>query len=197
MKLSHCSRSRERGRNLGSVGATMNTIPQTSGIYKWTCMPTGKIYIGSAIDLYQRWQDHRWMLRTQRHANRYMQRAWNKYGEDAFVFDVLELVLSPFLLEREQYYLDKWKPFERDRGFNIYIKAGSPYGRKVSDESRRKMSESQKRRAAAMSPEQKAVFYSNRSASRKPGCKRKHPSAETRLKISLALKARPARLAED
>jgi group I intron endonuclease len=96
-----------------------SSIPQTSGIYKITCLPTGKIYIGSASSLYHRWSNHRTYLRANAHVNRFLQHAWNKYGPDAFCFEVLELVLSPFLVEREQFYLDKLRPYDHERGFNI------------------------------------------------------------------------------
>jgi group I intron endonuclease len=166
----------------------MQTIPRTSGIYKWTCTPTGRIYIGSAVNLQARWYGHRATLRGGRHSNAYLQHAWNKYGEDAFTFEVLELVLAPFLLEREQYYLDKLKPFTRNNGFNIYPTAGSPYGYEVSDEARQKMSVSQKKRAAEMSVEEKANFYKNR---KKPAfANRRSPSPETREKIRQGVKAR-------
>lgn len=140
----------------------MNTVPQTSGIYKWTCTPTGKIYIGSAVNLQNRFYEHRKTLRNKTHANRYFQHAWDKYGESAFTFEVIELVLFTFLLEREQYWLDKLKAYTRDKGFNIFPRAGSAMGHTVSEETRKKMSASQKariqreRRGTPKTPEQRA-----------------------------------------
>ncbi len=85
---------------------TMNTIPPSAGIYKITCAPTKKIYIGSAVNLQQRKATHSSDLRLNKHCNAYLQRAWNKYGERHFTFEVLELVLIPELLTaREQYWL--------------------------------------------------------------------------------------------
>lgn len=134
-----------RGRDRAIGGSAMSSsIPSTSGIYKITCITTGKMYVGSAVNLRQRWQNHRWRLRTNRHVNRHLQSAWNKHGEDAFAFEVIELILAPFLIEREQYYLDKLRPFDRGRGFNSYPTAGSPYGHVASDEARRRMSEARK-----------------------------------------------------
>lgn len=172
----------------------MNTIPRTSGIYKWTCTPTKKIYIGSAANLYSRMINHRTALRNNRHVNSHFQNAWNKYGEEAFEFEVIELILASFLLEREQYYLDKLMPFVHSNGFNIYPKAGSAYGYRVSDESLRRMSESQKKRMANMTPEQRSAPYVNRKRSvgvdKMPIGRRKSPSSETRSKISEALSGR-------
>jgi len=118
-------------------------IPQTSGIYKITCTPTGKVYIGSSVNMYQRWHSkHLPNLRTDRHENSYLQRAWNKYGESAFTISVIELVLAPFLLEREQYWIDRLQVCNRRKGFNISLKAGAPMaGRKHSAETVAQMRE--------------------------------------------------------
>lgn len=116
----------------------MTSIPETSGIYRITCTPTGKFYIGSAINLRERWREHRKNLRGNRHVNKHLQNAWNKHCEDAFTFEVLELVLAPFLTAREQYWFDKLKPFGK-RGFNVAIVAGSSYGITHSPETREKI----------------------------------------------------------
>ena len=110
-----------------------SSIPRTSGIYKIACLPTGKIYIGSAVNLRQRWSDHRKALRGNYHRNVHLQRAWNKYGESAFVFEVAELVMFvEHLIEREQYWMDTTHACED--GFNIAPIAGSQLGMKYGPE---------------------------------------------------------------
>lgn len=117
-----------------------DSIPQTSGIYKITCTANGKFYIGSAVNLYQRWNRHQSELRSGKHQNPHLQNAWNKYGGDRFVFEVLEYVMSFAVLEREQYWLDKLKPYDANTGFNIALDASSPMrGRVFSPESREKL----------------------------------------------------------
>lgn len=117
------------------------SIPSTSGIYKFTCIPTGRVYIGSAINLRRRHKNHTDELRSKRHKNSYFQRAWNKYGESAFEYEVIELVLESFLLEREQYWMDRLGACNRKRGFNILPMAGSRIGHVASEETRRKLSD--------------------------------------------------------
>jgi len=56
-------------------------IPTVSGVYQIRCKSNGKIYIGSAVNLRQRWDGHRRALRKQRHHNVHLQAAWNRYGE--------------------------------------------------------------------------------------------------------------------
>lgn len=114
----------------------LQDIPATSGIYKITCVTTGKFYIGSSINLQKRLYEHRRTLRNGTHSNHKMQNAWNKHGEQTFISSVIELALPQFLLEREQYWLDKMKP-----ALNIAISAQSAHmGLKHSTESIAKMS---------------------------------------------------------
>src|SRR6476469_2853915 len=113
-------------------------IPFSSGIYRITCTSNGRIYIGSAVNLRGRWRVHSHHLRHDTHHSITLQRAWNKYGEEAFAFDVLELVLPAFLLEREQYWLDTLLPFD-DNGYNINRTAGSRQGMQVSLAAREKL----------------------------------------------------------
>lgn len=132
----------------------MESIPHASGIYQILCVSTGKIYIGSARDIGVRWQKHRGDLEHGKHQNRHLQKAWQKYGADAFQFTVIELVFEVCLLEREQYWLDRLQPF-RNRGFNICTRAGSSLGVKRSDEYKAKLSELARARMA--DPERRAA----------------------------------------
>ncbi len=110
-----------------------DSIPPSSGIYKITCTANKRIYIGSAVNLRKRKNDHFSYLRQNTHGNPHMQNAWNKYGEQAFTFEILELVLPMSLTAREQYWFNKLKPFDR-KGFNIAHEAGSSLGMKMSPE---------------------------------------------------------------
>lgn len=101
-------------------------IPRMSGIYQILCVPTGKIYIGSAVDIHARWHNHRLTLRRGKHRNPHLQAAWNLYGEDNFAFTVLEVVNRHELLSVEQKWLDRTHCTDRAIGFNIYPIAGSP-----------------------------------------------------------------------
>jgi len=96
-----------------------------SGIYSITNTKNHKQYIGSAVYIVHRWGSHRYYLRTNKHANKHLQAAWNKYGEDAFEFSVLELCEIPQLLAREQSYFDREHP-----EYNKAPVAGSQLGYK-------------------------------------------------------------------
>lgn len=110
------------------------SIPAAPGIYKITCTSNKRFYIGSAVNLRYRKNRHFSMLRQNIHHNLHLQHAWSKYGEQAFTFEVLELVLPMSLTAREQYWLNKLKPFGK-KGFNLAHDTTSPMlGRKQTPE---------------------------------------------------------------
>lgn len=50
-----------------------------------------KTYIGQTIQkIEQRFHTHRSRLRKGNHSNSYLQRSWDKYGKENFLFGVLE-----------------------------------------------------------------------------------------------------------
>lgn len=117
----------------------MDSIPQTSGVYEIRCSVNGKVYIGSAINLRRRKWTHWSELRNNRHHSRHLQSAWNKYGEAAFTFRVIELVLSAFVLDREQYWINKVRPYLRTQGYNSTKAAGSLYGHVHTAETKKRI----------------------------------------------------------
>src|SRR5258705_1470084 len=127
----------------------MDSIPKTSGIYKITCTANGKMYVGSAVNLLKRWSFHLWELRNNRPDNSRLQNAWNKYGESTFEFEIIEVAMSWSRKDREQYWLDKLKPYDREIGFNVCKIAGevpSLIGHTVSPEARAKIGAANKGR---------------------------------------------------
>ena len=80
------------------------------GIYKITNLKNNKFYIGSTQRTFsKRWNDHKSLLKSNKHHSIILQRSWNKYGEDSFLFEILEEI-DENIIEREQYYLDLLKP---------------------------------------------------------------------------------------
>ena len=78
----------------------------TGGIYAIQHLQSDWQYLGSAVNIAARWRLHRKQLREGKHHCAHLQRAWNKYGADAFAWTVVEACIPEVLLEREQHYLD-------------------------------------------------------------------------------------------
>ena len=77
-----------------------------SGIYKILNTRNGNFYIGSAYKLYNRFRVHKSTLKNNKHDNEYLQRAYNKYGSDSFVFELVKLIDITELHYAEQQYLN-------------------------------------------------------------------------------------------
>lgn len=112
--------------------------PLNSGVYEICCLVNGKVYVGSTQNLKGRKWSHFYALKKNKHQNRHLQRAFNKYGEDAFLFSVLKFCPIGNLLKCEQYYIDKLAAF--GRGFNQRPQAASNRGNKHSQKTKEKMS---------------------------------------------------------
>lgn len=109
-------------------------------IYQIRNIVNNTLYIGSVLkrNPSDRWIRHRKDLRGNIHHSLHLQRAWNKYGESNFIFEILEEVKSNVIV-REQYYIDKNLKNNKTL-YNMNLIAGNCEGRKFSKESKKKMS---------------------------------------------------------
>ena len=153
----------------------------TCGIYSITNTKNGKRYIGSAVDIADRWSAHRVALRKGEHPRRHLQRAWNKHGEKVFKFEIIACCEREELISLEQFYIDAYQSADGEHGYNLRKKADSNLGMKHSPETRAKISA--RARAAKQTPEARQR-QSQISRGRKL-------SAESRAKVSAALTGRP------
>lgn len=59
-------------------------------IYQIIHVDSGNKYIGQTTrPPIKRWREHLYSLRNDNHPNRYLQYAWNKYGEESFKFEII------------------------------------------------------------------------------------------------------------
>lgn len=127
-------------------------------IYSITNINSGKRYIGSSKNVRHRFNQHLCKLRKGSHHSPHLQSAWNKYGDAAFSFDILDdHIPDDDLIAKEQYWIERFDAVKN--GYNIRLIASSQLGLRHSEETKSAMRE-------------KRIGY-------------KH-SAETREKISLA-----------
>lgn len=123
-----------------------------SGVYQIYNPYNKKRYIGSSINIEKRFKQHKCSLRGNRHHNKHLQNAWNKY-KDILVFEPLEYCEPEYLLELEQYYIDYYDSANRQFGYNIDKVANHANpGFHLSDETKEKIR--QKAVGRKLSPEQ-------------------------------------------
>jgi len=83
------------------------------GIYEIFNTNTNKRYIGSSKDIERRWEEHKRMLKNNKHHSIKIQRSYNKTKDKSiFVYNILEIVEDYYILhKREQFYIDKYDSF--------------------------------------------------------------------------------------
>jgi group I intron endonuclease len=111
-----------------------------SGIYQIKSrIKPGRIYIGSAVDISNRWRLHLSDLKKKKHHSPKLQAHFNKYGETDLTFSILLGCNKEDLIKTEQYFIDSYNPY-----FNHCKIAGSCLGYKKAphtEEAKKKMSD--------------------------------------------------------
>jgi len=111
-----------------------------SGIYSIRSVSNKKIYIGSAVNIKNRFNEHTRKLRQNRHFNGNLQNTWNKYGADDLIFNILRFCKKEELLKHEQVLIDGYKKkMGWENMFNINPTAGSSLGRICSEKTKEKI----------------------------------------------------------
>ena len=82
-------------------------------------MVNSKKYIGLSRDIYRRWIEHRSELNRRNHINKYLQSAWDIYGEDSFKFYIVELCSPDDLSDKECYYIKQYHTLSHEDGYNL------------------------------------------------------------------------------
>lgn len=114
----------------------------SSGIY-FIKSPSGKMYIGSAVDVLKRWHKHRHLLAHNKHPSLKLSAACIKYAKEGLEYGVLEYCPPELLVEREQHWISLLKP-----AYNARTNATSNLGLKHSEEHRERLSAAHKKLAA-------------------------------------------------
>jgi len=166
-------------------------------IYKIRNITNNHFYVGSTKDSWKRFWYHRRDLNKGVHTCIPLQRAWDKYGEDFFKFEIVEKVSSSEeLYPAEQRWLDKHHG--TDYCYNLSNQADTPT-RNISEELRQRLSEATKeqwkhsdpRTGKKHSSETRALISQNLKKAHKEGrgiYKGYAQSEEHKNKISEALK---------
>ena len=101
-----------------------------AGVFQVKNIANGRVLLGSSLNLEGPLNSHKFMLTIGQHRNKELQKDWNEYGPDNFVFEILETVkvkddpafdLSDELMLLEQIWIEKLRPFG-ERGYNTGTK---------------------------------------------------------------------------
>lgn len=128
-----------------------------TGIYRIRNLITNDCYYGSSKNIEKRINQHKSHLKSLKHINIILTRAWKKYGEGNFAFEIVEICYIENLKQLEQKYLDL-KP-----KYNIGISASG--GDNLTNNPNRdliieRMTDSIKERYSKMTNEEKKERYS-------------------------------------
>lgn len=115
------------------------------GIYCIENIINKKKYIGQSVNLKDRLYGHKTKLKHNKHKNRHLQFAVNKYGIENFKFYIIEECNITCLDERERYYISLYKTDNDEFGYNIEP-GGSRSLKTMSDKTKLKISKSLKGR---------------------------------------------------
>ena len=111
-------------------------MKKISSVYKiQSVIKPERVYIGSSIETFKRWRRHLNCLKSNKHPNSKLQNHYNKYGNGDLIFSILLSCEKEDLLKIEQYFIDSYNPW-----FNICKHAGNTLGRRLSKETREKLS---------------------------------------------------------
>ncbi|MDO8734059.1 MAG: NUMOD3 domain-containing DNA-binding protein, partial [Elusimicrobiota bacterium] len=151
-------------------------------------------YIGSSNNIPKRLAHHRRILSRNLHFNIHLQRAWNKYGSENFMFVIQETCSQNILIDREQHYIDYLNSC--GAGYNISPTSGSVFGIKCSESTKKKLSIIKKGTTTWMkgkkhTEESKHKMLVARMARVSPP-KRCPQTEETKQKISDAKRGKPS-----
>lgn len=153
-------------------------FPISTGVYLITFKnsESGKIYVGSAAQCKSlrpsengfrtRWTNHLSDLKLQKHDSKKLQFAYNKYGSENIIFEVIEYCSPETCLDREQFYIDFYNSY--NYGYNSRPKAENQLGFRHSQITKDKIKQSKKEKRDILS-EQIVNLYKENKTTREIG----------------------------
>src|SRR6266849_4907080 len=154
-----------------------------SGIYRINNLITGKSYIGSSVNIAGRFSNYYSLVYLENRVKKGSSIIYSsllKHGYSNFSIDILEYCEPLSLLEKEQYYIDLLKP-----EYNILKIAGSRFGSKQSEETKKLISNILKNRVFTKESKVKMKIAANLRTGIKTSFFGKIHTLETKNKIAL------------
>jgi len=161
---------------------------EKGGIYFIISLVDNKKYVGRSVDIKRRLREHRNSLIAQRHRNKHLQNAWNKYGASNFVFAPYLYCSEDTAIVEEQKQLDTLF-MAPDGTFNISKDASLgpskvEHRRAISEGNRKRAPITEETRAKLKAARARKVFSEEERAKISAASKGRTHSEETRKKLS-------------
>lgn len=118
-------------------------MEKISCIYRIYNVANDKTYIGCTTDYHFRSASHKNSLKGNYHKNIHLQSAWNKYGAENFIFEILEECDKEFLPSMENWWCNMLNTHNRSCGYNI-LPTGPENHPALSEETKFKISKANK-----------------------------------------------------
>lgn len=121
------------------------------GIYQIQNTINSKLYIGKAVNISNRFRQHRFLLNHRIHFNPHLQSSWTCYGSGSFQFAIIEECDKQSLLDRETYWVKHYDTLNPLRGYNNSLPISGNLGRHWSQEMKDRISAALKGKPATAS----------------------------------------------
>lgn len=113
----------------GPDGKFIKTTPRKifSGVYV-VIHTSGRVYVGSSLDIHKRFQAHQTYLRNNSHSSKNMQQDWD-IDPEGFSYEIIELETNRKIRkQKEQFWIDFFKP---EYNVTPYVEAGKIFGKNM------------------------------------------------------------------
>lgn len=96
------------------------------GVFQIRNIDNGKVFIGSSLDLNAAWNSQKFQLNAGLHSNPGLQKDWKTFGNDCFVYEILDEIksiddentdYSKEVKTLEEMIIEEIQPFE-NKGYN-------------------------------------------------------------------------------
>ena len=109
------------------------------GIYQILNLVTGKCYVGSSVNIRERWSNHKWELKKGKHPSPKLQHSWDLHGKEPWDFRILQECPEERLDWLEAFWMDSLNSVQNGYNCNIITLEDGEVVRRASEETKAKM----------------------------------------------------------
>lgn len=154
-----------------------------TGIYRIRNINDGFVYIGQTSACFQkRFWHHKWKLTHHSHDNPHLQRAYDKYGPGAFVFEVIEVVRDKALLDAAEIKHIRQAP----KKYNMLDGGGGRRGYPMKDTTKALIGQANRQHMLGSVQSQETRAKRSRSLTDNPKTRRKSNMSAIREQVIMA-----------